>query len=324
MSKALKIVACVALLAAWLGIFFTTAAQHRRESESLARRNMDLREEADTLRQKHAALVLENQAQREQIADLQAQSAALEGTVGAPNESAEHIPPSPKADQQLQRLTTQIALKDRTIEDLRAEIARLKDLLARAREDESPEKVKLLLVQQARVRKELQDLAELMLDTAQYGSAQRLLECAVELGGGSLRVLFTLGYCCGELNDDAAAARWYERAAKAAQDRPTLRAELLPKLYSNYGATLVRLGRPGDALAWYEKAVEADQDYAPVHFNLGRLYAEHLGKPGKAVGSYRRHIALGGRRTISAQNAILKLLDENPEIESPAEPDADR
>jgi len=162
----------------------------------------------------------------------------------------------------------------------------------------------------ARVRRRLLTMARAQLDADNYALAADLLSAAVELGEEAPEAFFELAYCRGELGDEESAAHWYARAVNAVQERPAEHAALLTKLYNNYGATLVALGKPRDALRWYLKAVEADPGYAPVYFNLGRLYSKYLHDPHRALEAYRRHVALAGSRSVSARDAIRDLLEQ--------------
>jgi tetratricopeptide (TPR) repeat protein len=162
-----------------------------------------------------------------------------------------------------------------------------------------------------------------MFDADQYAAAREIFTAATELGLESPEVLFKAGYCCAALGDDASAADWYEKCAAACAKHAEEATKLLPKLYNNYGVSLVALKKYDEALRAYEKAAQADEKYAAVQFNLGRLYAEHLKDPVKAAEHYRRHIALGGSRSVAAREALGKLLkaqEEKPAGTPPANP----
>ena len=166
----------------------------------------------------------------------------------------------------------------------------------------------------------LLDSGQWAFSAGRYAEARQVFTAAADLGAGGPALLFRIGYCCGELDDDEQASAWYATAAVAAvaiKDDPEadersrrVAVALLPKIYSNHGATMVALGKPQEALELYQQSLQANEKYAPAHFNLGRLYAEHLDDPAKAIQHYRRHVALGGRRGISARAAIVKLQEQ--------------
>jgi len=223
---------------------------------------------------------------------------------------------------QIEDLKKQIAQGRETIEKLVTQVGGLKADLAEAKGQSvaqtTREQLDALHKKAAEVREGLERVGGLLLEASRYDSAREVLTSTVDLGSENPVTYFRIGYCEAALGNDLAAADWYARAASLAARDPEKAAALLPKLYNNYGATLLALGKFNDALHWYEKAVQADDKYAPVQFNLARLYADQLGDPQKAIEAYRRHIALGGSHSVTARNAILELQRKQTE-KPPAE-----
>ncbi len=212
--------------------------------------------------------------------------------------------------------------KDRQIETLLDEVRRLKTKLSVAGVPAAPDEDKQASAATGAAQAQLVLLAARMMDANLDEAALMVLEQAVKAGSEHPWVLLQLGNFHGDVGDNENAAQWYERAAEAVERDPDTPGRLAAKIYNNYGATLVALGKPEGALPWYEKAVEIDERYATVYFNRGMLYDKHLDDAEKAVGSYRRHVELGGGHGITARNAILKLQedgrpDEEPEAEEP-------
>jgi tetratricopeptide (TPR) repeat protein len=212
--------------------------------------------------------------------------------------------------------------KDRQIGALFDEVDRLEAKLRVASVPAAPAGEKQDGVSTGTAQAQLVVLGARMMDANLDEAAMMVLEHAVNVGAEQPWVLFQLGNLHGDIGDNEIAAQWYERAAEAVEKVPDTSGRLAAKIYNNYGAMLVALGKPEGALPWYEKAVEIDERYATVHFNLGLLYDKHLDDADKAVGSYRRHVELGGGRGITARNAILELQedgrpDEEPEAEEP-------
>jgi len=315
MSRAMEILASAVLAGLCVVLLVALAAGGNATGESPAG-------QAEPWKQRYDDLVAQNEKRYEKLEQAEARAAVLVGESEALRSRIKDESADAKA--LIEALETQVAERDRTVEGLRREVARLKAEPARAGADVAADgdagKLEELLAQRAKVAGELVDMSELMLDLGLPDCAATLLESAVELGSATPRVLYNLAHCHGELGDDEAAAECYERAVRAAQESHEERGGFLCRLYCNYGATLARLGRPEETLECYAKSVEADEHYAPVHFNLGLLYAGHLGRPAEAVESYRRHVALGGSRSVAAQEAIVRLLDEHPEIEAGGQP----
>jgi len=277
----------------------SASAQHAREAaawkdryESLVRKNEEIYRRIEELESRNAALLAQIQALKEELAQRE----------------------TPERTEALrQRLTEQ----EEAISNLRRAIAALQAKAAEQSPASAQAQLEALKAKATEVCSKLEAAGGSLFDAGRYRDALAVLTSAAELGSTHPSLLFQIAYCHGELGDDQVAATWYAKAAETAEKQPQENAALLPKLYNNYGATLVALGKPQEALAWYKKAIEADPDYAPAHFNLGRLYAEHLSDPGRAIQSYRRHVALAGSRSVAARDAIRKLLEERPEAEAP-------
>ena len=270
--------------------------------------------EIDMWRSKYETLVQQNEGIYKELDDLRSQNEALGGEVealkGKMKEKDKAKEAANRESKELSELEERIAQRDETIEKLLEQVKRLKDDLATASGKGLGE---ASLSKRVKVRSELEELGKLMLDEGRIDVARLMLTNAVELGSDEPGILFLVAYCFGERGDDNAAAEWYARVVAAVEKQPEEQAALLPKLYNNYGATLVRLGEVDEALKWYQKSIQADEKYPAVHFNLGRLYAEHRHAPGEAIEAYRRHVALGGSRSVAARNAILKLQQKQTE-----------
>jgi len=264
----------------------------RGKYEEIVRKNEEVYGRIDALKDRNSKL-------DQQIKDLDAQlDKAKEANAGLA---------------EVDKLKETIAQRNKAIEQMRAEAETLKGELKRARDlvnaTDSVRQLEILSGKAKLVKEKLLALGAQTFEEGQYAAGSEILAGAVELGAGGATVLYQLAYCCAEVGDNEGAARWYAAAAQAAEKDPEA-AQLLPKLHNNHGAVLVALGKHDEALKAYLKAAEADKDYAPVHFNLGRLYALHLKAPDKAMEAYRRHVALGGARSIAAREAIKLVLDQ--------------
>ncbi len=273
------------------------AAAWRLKYESLVRDNEQVYQEIDDLKTRNSELVDQKAAIEEE----------LRQALGSKQERA--------SAEELQRL---IAERDARIADLDAELRAAGVVLADVRRE--LDGLKALKAAADGASQRLLDSGQWAFSAGRYAEARQVFTAAADLGAGGPALLFRIGYCCGELDDDEQASAWYATAAVAAvaiKDDPEadersrrVAVALLPKIYSNHGATMVALGKPQEALELYQQSLQANEKYAPAHFNLGRLYAEHLDDPAKAIQHYRRHVALGGRRGISARAAIVKLQEQ--------------
>jgi len=290
-----------------LAALLALAAGCNKGKESSGRKN----EEAEAWQTKYESLVRQNEEVYSQLKALDKQNAELAQQVTALKQELERAAAGLEAHKQLQELKQQLVIRDQTIEKLLQEIKTLQNDLSGAA-GSSRDQLAELQKKVARARENLIAVGGALLDDGDYEAARGLLAQAVELGAEQPAALSDLAYCHSRLGDEAAAAQCYARAVEAAERQQGAGGQFLAKLYSNYGATLVALGKPQEALAWYLKALQADDKYAAAHFNLGRLYAEHLGDPARAIEHYRRHVALGGSRSVAARAAIQKLLEAVP------------
>ena len=297
--------ACFGPLTVCVGLLLALAAGCEKGAES---GKSPESEEAETWRTKYESLVRQNEEVYGQIKDLQKQNADLLVQATALKQDLAQAAASHDALREVEELKEQLAGQNETIKGLRQQVKDLQGELAAA-PGSSRDQLADLQKKAAQVRRELWAIGRALLDGGNHEAARGVLAGAAELGGEDPALLGDLAYCHSSLGDEQAAAQWYARAVEAVESQRAEKAHLLPKLYSNYGATLLALEKPQDALTWYLKAVEADNNYAPAHFNLGRLYAEHLGDPARAIEHYRRHVALGGSRSVAARAAIQKLLE---------------
>jgi len=282
--------------------------QWRAKYEELARKNEEIYpqlEELDGLRKQNKDLA---QKVDGLTRDLSAARAQAEKAVASPGKQA-------------------LEEKEAQIAGLLQQAKQLKDELALARgEGQQYQALKAKLDTLEKAKVELAALGAQLMESGLRPAALQVLLRAVQLGQEDPEVLLQVAYLYGELRDEDRAAQWYARAAEAVEKLAPPRPRLAAKVYSNYGATLVALGKPVQALQWYERSVKADPAYTPVQFNLGLLYAEHYKDSDKAIAAFRRHVALGGSRSLSARNAILRLQEEAEEgpaeePEAPPQPD---
>lgn len=273
---------------------------------------------------RYEELVRQKEQKDERIEQLEQQKVDLEKQVVALRTREEEE--SPEAAQ-LQAARAKLAEREETIgqlrqtaEDLRNRMENLRKETRAAAEEppeqpegteprgERAEELNSAREQARAAGRALKKAGSELLDAGRHAAAREALAPAAELDPADPVTLYRLAYCHGVLGDAGKAAQVYGRAIDAARESDRA-AGLLPRLHSNYGATLVQLERYAEALNAYKKAVEADPDYAPVHYNLGHLYARHLGRPQEAIEAYRRHAALGGERGASARDAIAALMD---------------
>lgn len=174
------------------------------------------------------------------------------------------------------------------------------------------EKVSTLSEQVQQLSTALNSSIQELIAAGQFQQAVSGLKSLIKIRPDDPMVLYRLAYSQEQLGANAKASRAYQKAIKAAQQNPTTHDSLLPRLYNNCGVVLMKRKQEQKALEWYEKAIEADKTYAPVYYNLGKLYMQDLQTPDKAITAFRKHIALGGSRGASAREAIKKLQGSTP------------
>ncbi len=168
-------------------------------------------------------------------------------------------------------------------------------------------KVDTLSAQVQNLSEALKRSARHLMASSQFQDAAAALKPLSQVHPNDPWVLYRLAYCRGQLGANAAAAKIYDKAIRTAQKQSTQYADLLPRLYNNYGVLLMKQDRARQALKWYQKATKADSSYAPAYYNLGKLHMEHLVAPDKAIEAFRQHIAAGGNRAHSARQTIKRL-----------------
>jgi len=287
------------------------AAGCGKEDESVESRREAL--ESERWKAKYSALVRKNEETYQEMDELRASRKRLEEEVETLRAKLD-AGLADAGDSEVRALNDLLDKRDKEIAGLRQQVKDLRAELEQARAAAGDAEPEGELEQRARtVRGELLETGRELFEADRYEHARKVLGGAAQLGPRTSELLFKMAYCESRLGNEQAAADLYKQALEVATRNPKAHAELLPKIYNNYGATLVLLGRPDEALPLYEEAVAADARYAPVHFNLGRLYAEHLDRKEKAIEAYRRYVALGGERGIAARNAILELQSEKGE-----------
>ncbi|MFW6457028.1 MAG: tetratricopeptide repeat protein [Planctomycetota bacterium] len=157
----------------------------------------------------------------------------------------------------------------------------------------------------------LEQAGQHLLEKGEYKEALKTFRPLSRVQPAAPAILYRMAYCHQELNSQSDAAETYRRAINVAEQHPDSNASLLPRLYNNYGVVLMGMERHDDALKWYQKATEITDNYSPVYYNMGKLYMDHLSTPQKAIAAFRRHIATGGNRMITAQRAIKRLQKES-------------
>jgi len=274
-------------------------------------------EQVNIWKDKYEDLAKESEKAYQRVADLEKLNASLQQQVESLKAERDKALAQKTPPEQLQEMQKRLADREATITQLNARVAELKEQAEKAQRlanaTEAAKELSAVTNTIRTARPRLEAVGKDACDSGYYSAAREVLTGAVELGSGSPAVLFELGFSCAELGDNAAAADWYAKAAEAARKDKDA-AGLLAKICSNHGAALVALGKPGEALKAYEKSIQADEKYAPVYFNLGRLYAEQMKDSAKAVEAYRRHVALGGSRSTAALEAIKKLQGEQAAV----------
>jgi len=143
--------------------------------------------------------------------------------------------------------------------------------------------------------------------TGEYLAAEVMLKRAAELGSVRPSIAYAVGYCRARTSDYKDARKWYQRALKRLREQDEPNELLFAKTLNNCGIACEELDKPRKARELYSEALSVNEDFAPAHFNAGRLYKNKLDKPGKAVTHLRRHAALGGNRSAAAREAIGEI-----------------
>ncbi|MFP4026891.1 MAG: tetratricopeptide repeat protein [Candidatus Brocadiia bacterium] len=260
---------------------------------------------------KYDDIVQKNEKAYDDIKNLKTQNAELKERVDALEEKVQEQAGAAEIREELKATKEKIGDKDEQIEQLQDKVLELqkdlKEMEAEEAGSASAEALKNLETKTAATRKDLAKVGEKLFREERNAEARSVLESAVALGLEDPESLFQLGYVSAEEGEYEAAARWYMKSAAKAREKPEEFAELLPKVTNNCGVVLAKSGKVEEALKWYKRSVDYNDKYAPVCFNLARSYQEHLDEPRKAIEFYRRHIALRGRQSIAAEEAIAKL-----------------
>lgn len=292
---------CTVLLP--LGLLVVTGCEEKQPGASAAKK------EAREWKGRYEKLVRENEETAKSLRKTEEKVSRLR----AENKKLENQLESAKSrSKEVAELEDQLDATRKTITDLRARIRDQRQKLSEGPAD-AEARIAALKTRQEAAAGALETAARELLAAGKHEAARAALAELSELRPEAPMVHYRLAYCHGFLEEPEKAVKSYQKAVEAAQGDPERFSELLPRLYNNYGATLVEMGRYEDALGWYQKAVEADEEYAAVRFNLGRLYGKHLKQPEKAIAEYRRHVALGGERGMSAREAIRQLQNGNDE-----------
>jgi len=166
--------------------------------------------------------------------------------------------------------------------------------------------------------------------TGDHAGAERAFRRGLELSPNDPEILNALGWTLFQEGRSADAVAEYQRAiaadprhAKAHNNLALALVELgrldeaashfrssldiAPKaeIWSDYGFTMARVGKPQEALAAYRNALALDPECPPAHLNLA-VAAIQLGKLADAEAHYRR--ALPGRPTAETHNGLGYVL----------------
>lgn len=157
-------------------------------------------------------------------------------------------------------------------------------------------------------QQKLLTLAKELYDGGTYDMARKVLSVMIDLGYKGGYGYFMLGQCYAEGGDVERAISYYKMACDFYEP-----VEPKPKYYlyalNNLGAILRQQGKLNEARAVYEQAESAAPDYAPVHYNLGMLYADYLNDKRRAIEHYQKYLDLNGERLAEVQERIQKLHD---------------
>ncbi len=252
----------------------------------------EVRAQAEALSEKHDQAVAEKKELRSELETLRALNETLRSDIEELQERAKSL------DEVQSKLTG----SQRRVAELEEKLAETAEERAVPAE-KSPEDEAGL--QKVKARLEL--LGADLFRRHEYGAARAALLSARELGSDSPAAAFRLAYCETALGKLEEALENYQACRAILDSALESDEELLKKCLVNQGVALAKLGRFQEAAELYEKALSVDPQYSPAHFNLGLLYAGELGEPEQAVESFRKHIANGGGRSVSARKMIREI-----------------
>ena len=206
-------------------------------------------------------------------------------------------------------------------EDVRGLQQQLSDQKQRAQEAEKKmaemkEKVEALQNDVSGAADKLAEAGQRSFAAEKYDSAEVLLSAAVQLGSTDPLAAYALGFCRARASDYENATKWYERAVSTLREEGQNDKTTLTKALNNLGAALTKQKKPEEAAKMYREAISVDDTFAPAHFNLALLYRDKLDQPDKALQHLRRHIALGGSRSVAAREAIEAIQSGNKSSDS--------
>ena len=312
MRISIKEVACLGAAAAVL-----TAAALSSAGCDGAKGSSTARAMLEEYRKKHDEAVVESGQQSARIEELSQQNDELRAEVKSLTERLQVQQKALDRSVEKAKYTAEIALKETKIAELENDVARLTTEIAGLSLKDKTEPLQNELNElQQRVRsaaRVMSQLAAVLLERSSYANALPLLQAAAELGSASPGLLFHVAYCQSSVGNHEAAVDSYKRAIGLIEEGEEAGGELLSKSYNNCGVALVKIEKFDEALDCYQKALELDEDYAAVHFNLALLYDKHLARTKEAIEAYKRHIILGGRRSIAAKTAIVQLQSKEPQ-----------
>lgn len=132
-----------------------------------------------------------------------------------------------------------------------------------------------------------QQLASLLVELGQYGSAISQYRTFIEKNPGNANALFNLALVYRQARQYPEAIAAYERALELDIRGPE-------EVFSNLGVLYCELRQPARAVQMYERSLAAVPDYLPALFNLAGLH-EEAGQRSQAEALYRKILALEPR-----------------------------
>ncbi len=250
-----------------------------------------LEQEVNQWRAKYESLAESTDELQEEINELQAEKDELQEKAGRVEGLTEGLDEKSNRVEELEQ----------SVSDLQAQVENLKEA-----GQASPLPVE-------RVRDRLTVLGADLFQLGNYNAALPVLASAHDLGKNAPDLLYRMAYCQAEFGETRQAADYYRQCYEALQKQEQPDAALLTKCLSNWGVVLAASGQFEKAVEKYTEAIQADETFAPAYFNLGLIYADKLQQPEKAVEAFRKHVAHGGDRLVSAKRQIESLLADMPE-----------